>query len=97
MTRYLLVFAALLVLTVATVAVSALQLSPTAGIAVGLTIAFAKATLVALFFMHLLHERRIVYISLAFTAIFFVALIGLTLWTEAYHVPGTEFSDPFSR
>jgi len=29
--------------------------------------------------------------SVILTAVLFVALIGLTLWSEADHVPGTRF------
>ena len=93
--RYLTIFACLLVLTALTVAVSWLTLPRVLAIAVGLGIASAKGTLVALFFMHLVNERAIVYATLAFTAVFCAALFGLTLWTEADHVFGTEFTQPF--
>ena len=93
--RYLIVFGALLVLTVLTVAVASVALPRSLAIAVGLGIAAAKGTLVVLFFMHLKSERAIVYITLAFTAVFCAALFGLTLWTEADHVLGTEFTQPF--
>ena len=86
--RYVAVFGALLVLTVATVAVSYLSLSSTAGVALGLTIATGKAALVALFFMHLKGERPLIVWSLALTAFFFVALFTLILWTEADHIVG---------
>jgi cytochrome c oxidase subunit IV len=93
--RYLIVFGALLGLTVLTVGVSMVPMPTSIGIAVGLAIAAAKGTLVALFFMHLSHERMIVYVTLAFTTVFCVALFALTLWTEADHVLGTEFKPPF--
>ena len=93
--RYLIVFAALLVLTLLTVAVSRLPVPPAMAIALGLAIATAKASLVALFFMHLIHERGMIIVTLVFTAIFCGALFGLTLWTEGDHVPGTEFTDAF--
>lgn len=93
---YIAVFGALLVLTVTTVAVSYLQMPSGPAIALGLAIAVTKAALVAMFFMHLKGERRLIYIALLFTAIFFVALIGLTIWSEADHVPGTEFTAPFT-
>lgn len=92
---YLVVFAALLVLTALTVAVSLLSLPHAVAIALGVAIATAKAALVALFFMHLKYERAIVYATLGFTAVFCVALFGLTLWTEADHVLGTTFTQPF--
>ena len=88
---YLMVFGALLVLTVVTVAVSYVHLPTTPAVALGLTIAVAKAALVAMFFMHLNHERRLIYVALILTVVLFAALIGLTLWSETDHVPGTRF------
>ena len=64
---YLIIFGALLVGTVLTVAVA-------------LFIASIKAFLVAGYFMHLLSEKKLVYGVLVLSAIFFVALMGLTLW-----------------
>ena len=72
---YLVVFGVLLGLTVLTVAVSLLPMPATLAIAVGLAIAAAKGTLVAMFFMHLTHERMIVYVTLAFTAVARVVLL----------------------
>ncbi len=88
---YMVVFGALLALTALTVAVSSVHLPTTPAVAVGVAIATAKAALVAMFFMHLKHERRLIYWALALTAVLFVALIGLTLWSEGDHVPGTRF------
>lgn len=92
---YLAVFAALLALTVATVGATSLGLSGASAVALGLVIAAAKATLVAVVFMHLARERRMVHLALAFTAVFVVGLFALTLLTEADHVPGTRFAPPF--
>ena len=93
--HYLIVFGVLLALTALTVVVSSVPMPATLAIAVGLAIAAAKGSLVAMFFMHLTHERMIVYVTLAFTAVFCVALFGLLLWSEADHVLGTEFTQPF--
>jgi cytochrome c oxidase subunit 4 len=92
---YVVVFAALLALTVVTVAASWLDAPAATAVAIGLAIAGVKATLVALYFMHLRHERRLIHLALALTAIFCVGLIGLTLWTEADHAPGTRFGSAF--
>jgi len=89
--NYLTVFGALLVLTVVTVAVSYVQMPTTPAVALGIAIATAKALLVAMFFMHLNHERRLIYLALILTVVLFAALIGLTLWSETDHVPGTRF------
>jgi cytochrome c oxidase subunit 4 len=83
---YVAVFVALLVLTLATVAVSSLRLPAAPTIAVGLTIASVKAALVVLFFMHLKGERALVVWLLALTAFLFVALLALILWSEADHI-----------
>ncbi len=94
---YLAVFAALLALTVATVAAAGFQATSATAVTIGLAIAAVKASLVALYFMHLWHERRLVHLTLAFTAVFFVGLFALTLWTEADHAPGTRFAPAFDR
>ena len=48
----------------------------------GLGVAATKASLVALIFMHLNHERGLVYKILVFTVLFFIALMVLTLFAE---------------
>ncbi len=92
---YLAVFGALLVLTLVTVGVSTLHLAELPAVIVGISIAAAKAALVALFFMHLRSERAIVYWALGFTAFFFVALLALLLMSEGDHLFGTRFGDAF--
>lgn len=52
-------------------------------IALILAIACVNAFLVAVHLMHLISERRLVYTVLIFTVIFFVALMGLTMWAHA--------------
>ena len=87
---YISIFVALLVLTVVTVGVSYLHLQSIAGRAlVALVVASVKASLVAMFFMHLKVERPFVYLSLAFTAVFFVLLFALPMWTDHDHIVGT--------
>jgi cytochrome c oxidase subunit 4 len=92
---YMAVFAALLALTVVTVAASLLDAPAAAAVTIGLAIAGVKAALVALYFMHLRHERRLIHMALALTAVFCVGLFALTLWTEADHAPGTRFGSAF--
>src|SRR6185436_17971825 len=80
--RYLYVFYALIFGTIVTVGASYIQFGSYAmNIAVALTIALAKAFLVAGYFMHLISERKMVYGILAFTAFFFAGLMALTLWS----------------
>jgi cytochrome c oxidase subunit IV len=69
------VFAALAALTILTVAVSYLDVSPGMHISLALIIAVVKGALVAMFFMHLIDERKAVYWILILTAIFFVVLM----------------------
>jgi len=69
------VFAALLLLTIVTVLVSYVDLG-TGNAVVALLIASAKASLVALYFMHLKGESRLVW-GFALFPIFFLALILL--------------------
>ena len=74
---YILVFVALLALTMITVAVSTLHLSTTAAITVALIIATIKGSLVASYFMHLISEKKLIYVVLILTVIFFVGLMLL--------------------
>ena len=52
-------------------------------IVIGLTVSVIKASLVALIFMHLNHERGLIYKMLLFTSLFFLSLMGLTLFALA--------------
>lgn len=74
---YVFVFAALAVLTVVTVAVSYLHLPFALAVAVALFIATLKGSLVALFFMHLISEKKVIFSILAFTLFFFLCLLIL--------------------
>ena len=78
---YITVFVALMGLTIVTVAVSYLQLSTGPAIAVALAIALVKGSLVAGYFMHLLSERRVIFVTLAFTVIFFIGLMTLPIFS----------------
>lgn len=79
---YMLVFTALMALTVITVAVWYLHLSHAAAIAVALLIATVKGSLVACYFMHLLSERRLIYLVLGLTVVFFFVLLLLPAMTS---------------
>ncbi|HRX84445.1 MAG TPA: cytochrome C oxidase subunit IV family protein [Phycisphaerae bacterium] len=85
---YLGVFGALAVLTVATVMATRLHMGIAAGIALALLIASVKGTLVASYFMHLIHERTALYWILGLCAIFFVSMIMLPVLqtTETVHL-----------
>ena len=94
---YLTVFGTLLVLTLVTVAVSYLDLPVVPTVIVAVSIASLKASLVAMFFMHLKGERPVVYWSLGLTGVLFVALFAFVLWSEGDHLIGTQFTDPFQE
>ncbi|HQZ26542.1 MAG: cytochrome C oxidase subunit IV family protein [Verrucomicrobiales bacterium] len=49
---------------------------------IGLCVASIKASLVALIFMHLNHEKGLVYKLLLFTFLFFIGLMTLTLFSD---------------
>ncbi len=72
------VFAALLLLTVVTVLVSYVDLGP-GNVVVALLIASVKASLVALFFMHLKGESRLVWGFALFPIVFLVLILLGTL------------------
>ncbi len=81
--KYVVVFVALLALTMITVTVSYLHLEKTAAITVALIIATVKGSLVASYFMHLISEKKMIYMALILTALFFVVLMGLPLLHHA--------------
>ena len=80
---YITVFVALMALTLITVAVSYLDLSTPMAITVALFIATVKGSLVACYFMHLISEKRLIYVVLVITAIKFVALLALPAITHS--------------
>lgn len=84
--RYIAVFVALLVLTMVTVAASYLRLNIVGAVTLALMIATVKASLVACYFMHLISEKKMIYLILGFTVIFFLGLLFLPFW-ESLSVP----------
>ncbi len=76
---YLTIFGALGLLTLATVGVAYMHLPHSASIVVALLIAFAKVFLIAAFFMHLLHEGRLINWSLAVCVFALIILILFTI------------------
>ncbi len=85
---YILVFVTLLALTMVTVAVSRLHLPVREAVAVALLVATVKGGLVASYFMHLISERKLIYVVLIHTVVFFLAVLLLPMWThwDAIHV-----------
>ena len=79
---YILVFAALPVLTVVTVAVYYIDLSVPMAITVALIIATVKGSLVACYFMHLISEKKLILLMLLVTASFFFVLLLVPMMTS---------------
>lgn len=80
---YMIIGAILLAGTVLTVVAAQVDLGhPYINIGVGLLIATVKASLVALFFMHLISEKTTIYMFMSVTVFFFFGLCVLTLWTS---------------
>jgi cytochrome c oxidase subunit 4 len=78
---YIIVFVALMALTIITVAVSRYHLPVPIAVSVALLVATIKGSLVACYFMHLISEKKLIYAVLALTAAFFVALLALPVLT----------------
>jgi cytochrome c oxidase subunit IV len=99
--RYAIVWGALLFFTLLTWGLSRLHIPGGWGVLVALTIAVTKATLVALFFMHLWDQRganRLVFVT---SLVFVMLLIGLTLSDNATRFklanpPGSEGAMPLA-
>ena len=78
---YITVFVALMALTIITVAISYLHLPLPMAVTVALLVATVKGTLVACYFMHLISEKKLIYAVLGLTAVFFLALLALPVFT----------------
>jgi len=91
--RYFLVFAALLILSALTVGVSYIHFGVVLAVAIALIIATVKGSLVASYFMHLSHERKLIYGVLILTVVFLASMMFLII--SAYHDPllGTQHLD----
>jgi len=84
--NYMLVFVALMILTVTTVAASYLhftgQFAFVMSLSVALAIAILKSSLVASIFMHLISEKKMIFIILAMVVVFFFSLMLLPIFSE---------------
>ena len=80
---YIIVFVTLMALTLITVAISYLHLPTPMAIAVALLVATIKGTLVACYFMHLISEKKLIYVVLLITVGCFVGLLFLPVLTHS--------------
>ena len=78
---YITVFVALMILTVVTVAISRFHPPVAIAVTIALLVATIKGSLVACYFMHLISEKKLIIAVLALTAVFFVALLALPVFT----------------
>ena len=78
LTAYFLVFGALMVLTVLTVWVSRIDLGTGMNTAVAMAIAILKATVVILWFMHVIHSPRLTWIVVICSFLWLAVLFVLT-------------------
>lgn len=78
---YLKVFGALAILMAVTVAVASLKVGIGFAIIIAMVIAATKGSLVASFFMHLAHEKRLIYLLLVITLVLLLALFFITYGT----------------
>jgi len=78
---FVVVFITLLALTAVSVGVSYLHLKEWEAVTVALIIATFKASLVAMFFMRLLSETKVIFLVLGVTVAFFLVLLFVPLLT----------------
>ncbi len=93
---YYMVFGALAVLTVVTVAIAMLDLDIVAAVLVAMFVASIKGTLVACYFMHLISERGLIFWVLGLCAVFFVVLLLLPVVTSHDYGEGARYIQSIS-
>lgn len=84
---YTIIFISLIVLTALTVWVSTVHLGGFGNLCIGLAIAITKASLVALFFMHLKYDGKFdhyFYVAALFPIVLFFILVGAPLTDLAW-------------
>jgi cytochrome c oxidase subunit IV len=86
---YITVFAALMVLTIVTVAISRFHLPVPLAVTAALIVATIKGSLVACYFMHLISEKKLIYAVLGLTVVFFTVLMVLPVasYKDGYWIP----------
>ena len=82
LSTYFTVFGSLIVLTFVTVGVSELGLPATLSIIVAMAVALVKATLVATWFMHLIHDTKL-NIALFLASIWFMSIFFIFTSTSS--------------
>jgi cytochrome c oxidase subunit 4 len=80
---YIIVFVALMALTIVTVAISYWHLPTHLAITLALLVATIKGSLVACYFMHLISEKKLIYTVLFITVATFIPLLALPVLTHS--------------
>lgn len=88
--KYIIVFVALMILTIVTVAISRFHLPTGQAVTLALIVATIKATLVAGFFMHLFSETATINALLLSVVGLFVCLLLLPVGNSQDHLYGTQ-------
>lgn len=81
--KYWTIGGVLYVLTVVTVVLGFVELPTVPAIILGMAVAVTKASLVALFFMHLIDEKKLIYYTLLLTVTFFAVCMLVPTFTDA--------------
>jgi cytochrome c oxidase subunit 4 len=81
------VWAALMALTILTVSAHAVDFGPSANLLVAMGIATVKASLVVLFFMHLLYDRRFHLLVFLASLLFVFLFVSLAMLDSAQYQP----------
>ena len=81
--KYWTIGGVLYVLTVVTVILGFIEMPTVPAIILGMAVAVTKASLVALFFMHLIDEKKLIYYTLLLTVTFFVVCMLVPTFTDA--------------
>lgn len=87
---YLIIFAALLVLTAVNVTMHYLKFPLVTTVMTTLLVAALQATLALCHFMHLLNERKIIFLILGFTLIFVIGLLVLPAFENHNRITGSQ-------
>ena len=92
---YLVIGTLLIVFTIITVVLSFVDFgSHAANMSIGMAVATFKSTLVALFFMHLNHERPLIYKFLVFAVVFVGVMFILFTMTQGEGLRMKNFEAP---
>ena len=83
---YITVFVALMVFTIITVTAARFHFAVPIAITIALIIAAMKGSMVAGVFMHLSHEKKLIYGALLLTFVFFVVLLFIPVLTNLDHI-----------